>query len=198
VIEIGLFFTPILTFPRRGGRDFRSFWTGTRLGSMRCARLPVLVGVCVVILASCGFHLRGSTTLPADVYRMHVEAPNPRLEEDLEFELQTAGAVITPERDDAEAILAATSETFNRRVIAVDAETGRNREFEVAYTIDFKVTRADGTVLLKPQNVNLLRTLVLNEDQLLGALTEEQTLQKEMRADAVRQILQRMQTTLTK
>ena len=165
---------------------------------MRCARLPVLVGVCVVILASCGFHLRDSTTLPADVHRMHVEAPNPRLAEDLEFELQTAGAVITPERDDAEAILAATSERFNRRVIAVDAETGRNREFEVAYTIDFTVTRADGTVLLKPQNVNLLRTLVLNEDQLLGALTEEQTLQKEMRTDAVRQILQRMQTTLTK
>ena len=165
---------------------------------MRRARLPALLGAFVAILASCGFHLRGSTPLPADVYRMSVEAPNPRLEQDLEFELQTAGAVITPEREDAEAILVATSETFNRRVIAVDADTGRNREFEVAYTINFKVTRADGTVLLKPQNVNLHRTLVLNEDQLLGALSEEQTLKREMRSDAVRQILQRMQTTLTK
>lgn len=165
---------------------------------MRCARLPVLLGAFVAILASCGFHLRGSTPLPADVYKMYVEAPNPRLEEDLEFELQTGGAVIVPERKDAEAILVATSETFNRRVIAVDAETGKNREFEVAYTIGFKVTRADGTMLVKPQDLNLLRTLVLNEGELLGTLTEEQTLRKEMRADAARQILQRIQTTLTK
>ena len=169
-----------------------------QLFSMRRAGLAALLAAFVAISASCGFHLRGSTPLPADVYRMYVEAPNPRLEEDLEFELETAGAVIVPKREDAEAVLVATSETYNQRVIAVDAETGQNREFEVAYKIDFKVNRVDGTALLKPQNVNLLRTLVLNEEQLLGTLTEAQTLRKEMRASAARQILQRIQTTTTK
>ncbi len=145
-------------------------------------------------LTACGFHPRGDLTLPAYMSKTYIQGATPYsdLETDLHRALDIAGAQVTAAPQDATARLRILHEEFGRRVLSVDI-TGKAREYELFYTVDFDVDGADGKSLLAHQLQTLTRDFTFDETQLLGKANEEDLLHREMRHEMVQRILRRIE-----
>ena len=153
-------------------------------------RTPALLLV-VTLLAGCGFALRGANVLPENLRDLYLVAPT-ELRSQVEVFLEGSRTRLVERRDAASVVLSMVKPRYDRRVLSVDPTTGKEREFELSYTVDVSATARDGSPLLTPQPVTLLRDYVFDRDALIGASREEGVLRDEMRRDAVRQVLLRL------
>jgi LPS-assembly lipoprotein len=144
------------------------------------------------LLAGCGFHLQGHTTLPAVVKAPYVEAPDRQSEfvQDLLHALLSNGAQPMRERDKASAVVTIVKDTFAKRVLSVSALNQPN-EYEVTYTVRFAVTAADKE-LLPAQEVSATRTYSFDERQLLAKGHEEDILRQDMARDLADLVMRRL------
>ncbi len=145
------------------------------------------------LLAGCGWHLRGATTLPEGIDNVYIQAPNQALRDAWSVQLSESGVQVTDEEKEAAARLVVDAEHFDRRVLSVDPDTGKVREYALAYTATLHMERADGSILLEPQTVRQTRNFVFNETAVIGAQNEERTLRQEMRLSAMQQVQRRFQ-----
>lgn len=148
-------------------------------------------------LAGCGFHLRGQANLPPDL-AMHIQDSTPegqppsRLRRELERILKTNGATVTPDPEAADAILKILHEDLRRRTIATGPD-GEIREYELRYTVDFAVTRADGQEYLSKDSISVARDLLYSEARILGRAAGEEITIRNMISDLAYSILRRLQ-----
>lgn len=164
---------------------------------MNPLRIPLLLAA-LVLLSGCGFHLRGGAVLPENVSRVYLSGGNQVLRDELTVFLEDAGAQVVSNREQADAVIAVNDEGYDRRVLSVDPRTGKSREFELAYSMSYSVSRSDGSPLLAPQRVQLTRDYVFDPDAVIGKSREEDVLRREMRRDAVQQMLRQMNAALGK
>ena len=78
-------------------------------------------------------------------------------------------------------------------MLTLDSD-GKAREYELSLNVTFNVKRPDNSYLLREQSVSLNRDFVFDKRNLLGANEEEQQLFSEMRSDAAKLIVYRLQT----
>ena len=159
---------------------------------------PVLLLVIIaVVVSACGFRPRGHLELPADFREVYVQGSDP-IRDELEFFLTGGGANLTENRDDADAVIKVSSESFNRRVSAVDPFTGKEREFEIVYVVEFSVRLKDKTMLVAPQSIKMRRSYIFDETAAIGSNREERIIREEMRRDAALSIVRRTEAALGK
>ena len=142
--------------------------------------------------AGCGYQLRGAVSLPPELDSVHVDGPR-GISGALVQALESGGGRIASERDSTSALLQLSDERFNRRVLSVDPDTGKEREFELAYRVTFRLTGGDGEELVSTQTVSLLRDYVFDSSALLGASREQGIIRAEMRRDAAGQVVRRIE-----
>lgn len=123
---------------------------------------------------------------------MDVNAPA-ALRDDLLLMLEGGGVTVAPDGAEADARITVTGERFDKRVLSVDAATGKEREFELAYTVSFSVSRRDGEAVIRDGSVNLLRDYVFDPEAIIGTSREEDLLREEMRRDAAQQLMRRVE-----
>ncbi len=99
---------------------------------------------------------------------------------------------------DADLVLRVLGESFSRRVLAVDPVTGKEREFELNYTLRFDARRGGGEEVLAAQRVSLVRDFVFDRDSLIGVSREQGVLENEMRRGAVEQMMRRLAAAASK
>ncbi|MCF6211912.1 MAG: LPS assembly lipoprotein LptE [Gammaproteobacteria bacterium] len=147
----------------------------------------------LLTLTACGFHLRGSVEIPPYLKTIQLEDASPatRIAPELERALQDEGVIVTGDVALANAVLRLHSESFTRRVQAVDA-SGKAQEYGLHYVVVFSVLGPDGIAWLSNANVSATRDLRFDEGAVLGAGGEQEQLQAEMRAEAVRGILRQL------
>lgn len=150
----------------------------------------------LILASSCGFHLRGSVLLPDDIDAVHLQVANPALGEEIKLLLEAGDAVIAPTNEGADITLLVTPERLGRRLLAVDPKTGKAREFELTYAISCQVLAKEGQTLMPDQTISLSRDLVFDPEAVIGSAREEEIIYTEMRRDAARQIMARMQSAL--
>ena len=161
----------------------------------RTFKLFIPLVAAALLLSGCGFKLRGALDLPEDIRTVQVMAP-PELRNDILTLLESGGVGVSTNGGGADARITVTSERFSRRVLSVDPTTGKEREFELAYTLDFGVTDRGGRAVIENGKVNLLRDYVFDPEAVIGAGREEELLREEMRRDAVRQLMRRIEAAL--
>lgn len=105
----------------------------SRLRYGRSIALGCALAANIVLFAGCGFHLRGSVILPAEVETLHLQVPNPELAEEIKLLLAAGEVSMVPSRENADLTLIVAPVRFERRLIAVDPKTGKAREFELIY-----------------------------------------------------------------
>jgi len=66
-------------------------------------------------------------------------------------------------------------------------------EYELHYRVIYAVQAADGSEILKDTPIELSRVYSFDEQQAIGAAQEEETIRAELRRDAVRVIMERLQ-----
>ena len=160
-------------------------------GRARIRLLAFFLGT--LLLTGCGWHLREAKPLPEGISKVSIQAPNQALEDAWVQQLSENGVTVTTDSKEADATLVIENENFNRRVLSVDQDTGKTREFELAYTATVSMKRADGSILFESQTVRQLRNFVFDEFAVIGAKNEQDAIYQEMRADAIQQLLLRIQ-----
>ena len=158
-------------------------------------RYLVVVLVAAALESGCGFRPRGSVTLPENFRQVYVEAPV-QISDELAVFLVSGGAVISESSTDADAVIGVRSEAFQDRVVSVDASTGKAREFELLYSLDFSVRMKDGSMLVKPEHMVVRRVYVFDPTAVLGATYNVEALHEDMRRDAAERIIRRMEAAL--
>jgi LPS-assembly lipoprotein len=145
-----------------------------------------------VLLAGCGFHLQGRAPLPAVVRQPFVEAPDVQSDfvQYLRHALLSNGAQLTPQKDQASAVVSILRDSVARRVLSVSA-TNQPNQYEVTYTVGFTVSAA-GKELLPPQEISATRTYSFNERLLLAKNNEEEILRQDMARDLADMVLRRL------
>lgn len=154
-------------------------------------------------LAGCGFHPRNALMLPADVPAVQVTSnvPYSELSKLLERNLRASGAqIITASAsDDAQnaelaedaARLQVLSERWGDLPIAIDG-SGRAQEYRLRYAAIFVFKRADGSVLVPQQVIELSRDYVAPPTDATGTTTEREILATELRREMAASILRRI------
>ncbi len=150
-----------------------------------------------VLLSGCGgepFHLRGSKPLPELMRQgIYVQGVDPLSDFGLALRdgLEDAGADVKQSEQDAAATLNITNLRENRSVSGYSS-TRQVREFNHSVTVDFRVkTRTMAEAV--ERSVNAERSQVYDGQYVLGTAEEENVIKEELRREAVRLILLRLQ-----
>ena len=160
----------------------------------------LLVTLLLGLLSGCGFQLRGSADLQG-LKSVRIDTGSTILRDELAVFLEDGGVVLVDDKKaQVDAVLSAYDENYQRRVLSVDSNTGKAREYELAYTVKFNLVDGDGDgeALVSEQRVRLVRDFVFDEDAVIGKSREEDVLRQEMRRDAMQRILRRLTATLRK
>lgn len=152
--------------------------------------LPVLLALA---LSACGFHLRESLDLPADIGAMRVRSVDrySPLADMLEASLERSGAQLAPEGAGEATVLDLLSERWGDTPISVD-QFGRAQEYSLRYAVVFELRRADGTTPLPRQTVELSRDYISNPVRAIGTEGEREILARELRREMSAAILRRL------
>jgi LPS-assembly lipoprotein len=153
--------------------------------------LPLLPLLPVLLLAACGFHLRGAYTLPFD--SIYVNLPEAS---DLRATLKrsiSAGthATVSDDAASAQATLQVVSDTQQKDILSIGSD-GRVREFQLVRNFTFRVDDKAGHVLVAPSPIVLRRDVTFSDSAVLSKESEEGLLWRDIQDDLVQQILRRL------
>ncbi len=148
-----------------------------------------------LLLSACGFHLRGqeSANLPASLTTLRLSAPAyaPLTVEMRNVLKGQAGIKVVEDLDASVATLTLAGEQIGSQVQAIDI-SGKVSDYLLNYSVTFSLTAADGKVLLPSQVIKLQREYTFDKLNVLAKEREDEFLRREMRRDAVQQILRRL------
>ena len=149
------------------------------------ARL-LCVAIVALLLGACGFHLRGSEPLPAQMSVVYIHGTNEfdSLYDDFRTALESRGVRVTQDRGKATAVLNILENNTDKTVLSVDL-SGKVLEYRISQNVQFEVSGADGKTLLDQQSVTRIRDFKFNRNDVLGKEREAETIRKELQRDVV-------------
>lgn len=143
-----------------------------------------------LLLAGCGFQLRGVGTDMVNLQELRIESPDNYSELHLGVAqaLEDNGVRIT------------TSAPFRLQLLSEQRErvavsyTSRSApaEYELTNNLRFQISDTRGRALVGPETLTARRVFVSDRDNITGSNEEEALLQVEMRHDLIRQMLFRL------
>jgi len=159
----------------------------------------VIVVLFLAFISSCGFHLRGTYSLPAAMQTTYIVSSqaNSGLVRRLKRSLKASNITISALPTDAAATLTLSQETRKKRIVSVDSN-GRAREYALTYAVTFEVTKPADDFNIEPRTVRISRDFIFDSQAVLGNQREESQLYDDMQQDLVRLILQRLQSQQAK
>ncbi len=139
------------------------------------------LGLLVVALAGCGFHLRGGEATSA--WRLQLEGPlEPALRRMLDDLSAASGR---PAR------LEFQRPRWQQRVLTVGTD-GKALEYELRLYLRYRLTDPQGVELLPWQALDLRRDYAFDPAQVLAKSREAELLRQDLRREAVRRIDRRL------
>lgn len=139
---------------------------------------------------SCGFHLRGLSSIPFE--SVYIQASDPLVVLDIKRRIQASSkTIVLDSPNDSQAILHILN-ARKRKVILSVSGSGRVREFQLRYSISFKVTDKTGREVVPISNIEIKRVLPFSDSAFLASQMEEKMLVKEMKKDAILKMMDRL------
>jgi len=171
----------------------QSVCSGPKAGILFCSFM-------VVLLSSCGFHLRGTVTLPPEINSLAIEdiPTGSQLAPEIKLQLRRNGITPLSSSEQAKLVLMIISESYKQRVLTVSS-VGQVQEFELSYDVVYSINNvADPGASLLRQNLSIKRDLRFSVEEVLGKATEEARLKTDMLQDAAQKILRRLPKAASK
>ena len=106
--------------------------------------------------------------------------------------LSGSGTKIIDRPEEAEAILQILQELQEKEILSLGAG-GRVREFQLRYRVQFRLTDDKNREHIPASEIVLRRDYSFNDEQVLSKESEELLLYRDMRSDAVYQLVRRLQ-----
>jgi LPS-assembly lipoprotein len=145
-----------------------------------------------LLLAACGFHLRGVAELPFE--SIYVQAGSKSLlAQDLKRAVRSGSSTRVAEKpEEAQVTLQIINELQEKQILSLTGG-GRVAEYELRYRILFRLTDAKQREHIAASEIVLRRDYSYRDDQALASESQEALLYRNMRSDAVEQLVRRLQ-----
>lgn len=143
-------------------------------------------------LAGCGFQLRGARAIP---YKsIYLDAPKDSAAgKQLANSLRSQGIDVTDTAKEADAVLKLSQEKLNRTILSLSGG-GRVREYRLNYGLNYSLTAKNENEIFSDSSIQLTRDFTYDDNQYLAKTAEEAFLYRDLREDAIQQILRRLAT----
>ena len=160
---------------------------------MKLARLLLLLSL-PLLLAACGFQLRGDADLPEEMALTHmaVEDPYSTLARRVRTMLEQNGVKFVPP-DRATAILEIPENKVVTQVLTI-ADNARVREYRVSHTVKFSLTDAVGNELMEMQTMRQAREISFDEQKILASSREQEYVKEDLAENLARQMVNRLES----
>lgn len=143
-----------------------------------------------LLLAACGFQLRGAA--PTDLKALHLTTAAPsQVAIEIRRQLSGGATKIVPTRQGSDAQLRILSESAEKTIQTLTG-TGRVYDYQLRLRVGFQVTDAAETPIVAPTEIEVRRIITYSETAPLAKEVEEQLLFADMRVEAAAQILRRI------
>ena len=144
----------------------------------------------MLVLAACGFRLRGTADVPFQ--SLYVPGATSGIALDLKRNIQAGtNARVVDDASSADAVLQFTEESRQKEILSLTG-TGRVREFQLRYRVGFRVHDGKGGEYVPTNVIQLTRDVTFNDAEILAKEQEEQLLFRDMQSDMVQQIMRRL------
>ena len=146
------------------------------------------------LVAGCGFQLRGTANLPEEMATtwVKVEDPTSAFARELELLLRGNDVELADGPGEGVAELHIVRERITRRALTI-SEDARVREFELVFELRFRLVGPSGDALLGPESLRLRRDFQFDEQEILGAATEEEMMRQELRRSMAASLIRRLE-----
>ncbi len=157
-------------------------------------RRLILGSAALLVLAGCGFKLRGTPDFAFRSLRVNAAESSPlgnELKRNL-ASIETLKLVDNPqEAASADAVFELLSELCEKTVVGVNT-SGEVREFQLRLRIRFRVRTPQGKELIGETELLQQRDISFNESAVLAKEAEEGLIYRDMQTDLVQQIIRRL------
>ena len=155
---------------------------------MRNALTGILLSL---LLAACGFQLRGVANLPFESLYVDGRA-NPGFAAEIGLAIRSGTQTrLTDKAADAQAVLQVQGASQEKRILSLSG-AGRVREYELIYRVSFRLQDRDGRDLISRQQIELRRDMTYDDTQIIAKEQEEALLYRDMQSYAVAQLMRRL------
>jgi LPS-assembly lipoprotein len=150
-----------------------------------------------LLVGACGFQLRGVAPLPFD--SLYVQAaPTSQFANQLKRMVRAgSGTRVVEQPAQAAAILQILNEIQEKQILSLGGG-GRVSEYQLRYRVGFRLTDSTNREHIPASEILLKRDFSFQDEQALSKEAEEALLLKDMRNDAVQQLLRRLQAAKLK
>lgn len=151
----------------------------------------LLVSILVLLLAGCGFQLRGSYTMPWETLYLglpETDAMHAMIKRNIEAATPTR-IVNNPKEAQASLVILRNDQAKN--ILSLSG-TGLVREFQLVRYFVYRILDADGKELVPASQIVLTREMTFDDTRIFAKEAEEQMIQREMQTDLVQQLLRRL------
>ena len=156
--------------------------------------MRIILLLLVLSLSACDFHLRGhnmqGSGFPFGSLYLKSAAPSP-LVADLQTSLELYKIRITSTSAEADLTLDIVSEASSKQIVALSG-AGQVLEFQLNYRVALRAYDKQMNDWLPADEIALQRSLPYDDAQILAKEQEEALLYRDMRSDAVQQVMRRL------
>ena len=150
----------------------------------------LLVLILTALVSGCGFQLRGVASLPFETVFVPGVTSGVALDLKRNIQAGTKTRVVNDPKE-AQGILQFSQELREKVILSLNS-AGRVSEFQLRYSVGFRVHDGKGRDFV-PQNViQLTRDVSFNDAEILSKESEEQFLYRDMQADMAQLIMRRI------
>lgn len=147
----------------------------------------------VLLLAACGFHLRGSQSAPAvsisSVYLQSQGAEGVAAE--IRKQLKQTDTTLAANAGEADYVLNLSDQRTRSTVLSVSATTGKVNKYKMFLSVLVSISRGE-TPLVTRETVQVTRDYAFDPGAVLAKTAEERLLQEDMVRSAASQIILRL------
>lgn len=153
-------------------------------------RVKAVLSIIFLMLAGCGYQLRGSIELPESLKNVYVFGASSSLQTEMTAMLKASKARLAPAAGDAGVVIKIIKEDMRNRVLSIGT-TGKSTESELDYYLRFQFFDKSDNPLMDEQTIELAREFFNDQTAVLAKSNEEQMIKAEMYKQVARMLMAR-------
>lgn len=144
-----------------------------------------------LVLAGCGFHLRGQAAMPFNTLYINASNPGTLFIGDLRRNLEANNVTLVEAAEQADVILDIVYEVADKQVLSLGGD-GRVNEFRLNYRVSLRAYDQKQRDWLAAEELAQRRDYSFDDTQILAKEAEEKLLQDSIRSEMAQQVVRRL------
>jgi len=153
--------------------------------------------ICTLLLAGCGFQLRGTASLPFETLYVQAPAGSQFASQFKRMVSSGTGTRIVDNAKAAEATLVVLTELREKSILSLSGG-GRVSEYQLRYRMSYRLLDKNAVETFPATEIDLKRDFSYSDTEALSKESEEALLYRDMQSDAVQQLVRRLQVVRLK